>query len=83
MAHVAASAKYSREDQSEIAIDFDVHYLVQMLEARPKAFRDGIGDRRAPLNSRNQESSKSFTLAVEGKNARRPPAASTMSTSTP
>ncbi|MER8554054.1 DUF4440 domain-containing protein [Mesorhizobium sp. M0976] len=38
VAHVAWTATYARRDQSKVAIDFDVHYLVQKLDAEPKVF---------------------------------------------
>ncbi|MER9177402.1 hypothetical protein NKH72_28140, partial [Mesorhizobium sp. M0955] len=38
VAHVAWTATYARKDQSKVAIDFDVHYLVQKLDGEPKVF---------------------------------------------
>ncbi|MER9646445.1 nuclear transport factor 2 family protein [Mesorhizobium sp. M0199] len=38
VAHVAWTATYARRDQSKVAIDFDVHYLMQKLDAEPKVF---------------------------------------------
>ncbi len=37
MAHVAWTATYDRKDLPETAIDFDVHYLVQVLDGEAKA----------------------------------------------
>lgn len=50
VAHVAWTAAYARKDQSDVAIDFDVHYLVQMLDVEPKVFGWVSGDEQAPLN---------------------------------
>ena len=49
VAHVAWRATYARKDQSEVAIDFDVHYLVQQLGAEPKVFGWISGDEQALL----------------------------------
>lgn len=49
MAHVAWSATYARAQQSDVTIDFDVHYLVQMLEGEPKIFGWISGDEQALL----------------------------------
>src|SRR5690606_28535031 len=39
VAHVAWTATYARKDRPDVAIDFDVHYLVQMLDGeQPKVF---------------------------------------------
>lgn len=49
VAHVAWRATYLRRDQAEVAIDFDVHYLVQQLGAEPKVFGWVSGDEQALL----------------------------------
>lgn len=49
MAHVAWTATYAREDQPDIAIDFDVHYFVQNLDGEPKVFGWISGDEQALL----------------------------------
>lgn len=52
VAHVAWRATYLRKDQPEVAIDFDVHYLVQQLGAEPKVFGWVSGDEQALLKKR-------------------------------
>jgi hypothetical protein len=49
IAHVAWTASYARKDQPDIAIDFDVHYLVQKLDGDPKVFGWVSGDEQALL----------------------------------
>jgi hypothetical protein len=49
VAHVAWTASYARQDQADIAIDFDVHYLVQKLDGEPKIFGWVSGDEQALL----------------------------------
>lgn len=49
VAHVAWTARYARQDQPEVTIDFDVHYLVQMLDGEPKVFGWVSGDEQALL----------------------------------
>lgn len=49
IAHVAWTATYAREDQPDLAIDFDVHYLVQALDGEPKVFGWVSGDEQALL----------------------------------
>lgn len=49
VAHVAWTATYARKDQQDVAIDFDVHYLVQMLDGEPKVFGWVAGDEQALL----------------------------------
>jgi hypothetical protein len=49
VAHVAWTATYTRKDQSDLAIDFDVHYLVQELDGEPKVFGWVSGDEQALL----------------------------------
>jgi hypothetical protein len=49
VAHVAWRATYAREDQPDVTIDFDVHYLVQQLDAEPKVFGWVLGDEQALL----------------------------------
>lgn len=49
VAHVAWTATYARQDQPDVAIDFDVHYLVQKLDGEPKIFGWVSGDEQALL----------------------------------
>lgn len=49
VAHVAWIATYARKDQPDVTIDFDVHYLVQMLNGEPKVFGWVSGDEQALL----------------------------------
>ncbi len=51
VAHVAWTATYSRKDQPDVAIDFDVHYLVQQLDGEPKVFGWVSGDEQALLRA--------------------------------
>ncbi len=52
VAHVAWTATYAREGRPDVSIDFDVHYLVQMLDGTPKVFGWVSGDEQALLKSR-------------------------------
>lgn len=49
VAHVAWTATYAREGRADVAIDFDVHYLVQKLDGEPKVFGWVAGDEQALL----------------------------------
>ena len=49
VAHVAWTATYARNDLPEVAIDFEVHYLVQVLEGTAKVFGWISGDEDALL----------------------------------
>lgn len=50
IAHVAWTATYARKDQPDVSIDFDVHYLVQILNGeQPKVFGWVSGDEQALL----------------------------------
>src|SRR5262245_51645314 len=49
VAHVAWTAAYARKDQSDVAVDFDVHYFVQKLNGEPKVFGWVSGDEQALL----------------------------------
>lgn len=49
VAHVAWTATYSRKDQPDVAIDFDVHYFLQKLDGEPKVFGWVSGDEQALL----------------------------------
>lgn len=49
VAHVAWTATYARKDQPDTAIDFEVHYLVQMLDDEAKVFGWVSGDEQALL----------------------------------
>jgi hypothetical protein len=49
VAHVAWTATYARKDQPDVAIDFDVHYLIQKLDGEPKVFGWVSGDEQALL----------------------------------
>lgn len=49
LAHVAWTATYARDGQPDVAIDFDVHYFIQMLAGEPKVFGWVSGDEQALL----------------------------------
>jgi hypothetical protein len=49
VAHVAWTATYARKGRPDVAIDFDVHYLVQKLDGEPKVFGWVSGDEEALL----------------------------------
>lgn len=49
MAHVAWTAIYARKGQPDVAIDFDVHYLVQIVNGEPSVFGWISGDEQALL----------------------------------
>ncbi|MBA4011459.1 MAG: hypothetical protein C0481_06290 [Phenylobacterium sp.] len=49
VAHVAWTATYAREGREDVAIDFEVHYLVQALDGEPKVFGWVSGDEEALL----------------------------------
>ncbi|SEN19214.1 hypothetical protein SAMN04489859_100297 [Paracoccus alcaliphilus] len=49
VAHVAWTAIYARKDQDAARIDFDVHYLVQVLDGEAKVFGWVSGDEQALL----------------------------------
>ena len=49
VAHVAWKAYYAREGRPDVAIDFDVHYLVQSLGAEATIFGWVTGDEDALL----------------------------------
>jgi hypothetical protein len=49
VAHVAWTGTYARQDRADVAIDFDVHYLVQKLNGEPKVFGWVSGDEHALL----------------------------------
>lgn len=51
LAHVAWTATYARQDRPDVAIDFDVHYLVQQLDAEPRIFGWVTGDEQAVLKA--------------------------------
>lgn len=48
-AQVAWTATYARQDQADVAIDFDVHYFVQTLNGEPRVFGWVSGDEQALL----------------------------------
>jgi hypothetical protein len=52
VAHVAWTASYARQDEPELTIDFDVHYLVQKLGEEPRIFGWISGDEQAVLKER-------------------------------
>lgn len=52
VAHVSWTAVYSRRDRADEAIDFEVHYLVQMLAGEAKVFGWVAGDEEALLRER-------------------------------
>ena len=49
VAHVAWAANYGGDAKPDVTIEFDVHYLVQMLEGNPKIFGWVSGDEQATL----------------------------------
>jgi len=49
LAHVAWTATYAREGRPDLAIDFEVHYFVQVLDGEPKVFGWVSGDEEALL----------------------------------
>ncbi|MFK0204554.1 nuclear transport factor 2 family protein [Agrobacterium sp. NPDC090283] len=49
IAHVSWTASFARKGQSNVAIDFDVHYFVQKLDGEPKVFGWVSGDEQALL----------------------------------
>ena len=49
VAHVAWTATYARPDREDVTIEFDVHYFVQKLDAKPKVFGWVSGDEQALL----------------------------------
>lgn len=49
VAHVAWTATYARKGQSDLAIDFDVHYFVRVVDGEPKVFGWVSGDEQALL----------------------------------
>lgn len=49
VAHVAWSSTYARKDRPDVMIDFDVHYLVQILDGEPKIFGWVSGDEQELL----------------------------------
>lgn len=51
LVHVAWTATYVRKDKPDLAIDFDVHYLVQQLDGEPKIFGWISGDEAAVLKA--------------------------------
>jgi len=51
VAHVAWTASYARHAQPDVAIEFDVHYLVQQLDKEPKVFGWVSGDEQAVLRN--------------------------------
>ncbi|SCB21027.1 hypothetical protein GA0061098_100345 [Bradyrhizobium shewense] len=52
VAHVSWRATYVRKNQSDVVIDFEVHYLVQHLGAEPKVFGWVSGDEQTLLRER-------------------------------
>lgn len=52
VAHVAWTARYARDDLAETTIDFEVRYLVQVLDGDAKVFGWVSGDEQALLRSR-------------------------------
>ena len=49
LARVSWTAVYGRDDDRDVAIDFDVHYLVQQIQRTPKVFGWISGDDQAAL----------------------------------
>ena len=49
VAHVGWTATYARPGRDDVAIDFEVHYLVQVLDGAAKVFGWVSGDEEALL----------------------------------
>ena len=49
VAHVAWTATYARKDEPDAAIDFEVHYLVRVLDGEARVFGWVAGDEQALL----------------------------------
>ena len=49
VAHVGWTANYARRGQPDVAIDFEVHYLIQKLDGEPKIFGWVSGDEQELL----------------------------------
>ncbi|QRI64140.1 nuclear transport factor 2 family protein [Shinella sp. PSBB067] len=49
VAHVSWVATYARKDQPDVTVDFDVHYLVRMLDGEATVFGWVTGDEQALL----------------------------------
>jgi hypothetical protein len=49
VAHVAWTASYARDHQPDVAIDFEVHYLVQQLKQESRIFGWVSGDEQEQL----------------------------------
>nr|ALS89559.1 PA_CoA_Oxy4: phenylacetate-CoA oxygenase, PaaJ [uncultured bacterium] len=49
MAHVGWTAIFARRGQADVAIEFDVHYLIQKLDGEPKIFGWVAGDEQELL----------------------------------
>jgi hypothetical protein len=49
LAHVAWTATYERANDSDVSIDFEVHYFVQLFKGTPKIFGWVSGDEQAVL----------------------------------
>lgn len=49
LAHVDWQAVYARPDRADAVIDFTVHYLVRMMDGRPRVFGWVSGDEEALL----------------------------------
>lgn len=52
LARVAWTSVYARAGESDIAVDFDVHYFLQSLEGMPKVFGWVSGDEQALFKER-------------------------------
>jgi hypothetical protein len=52
VAHVGWTATYRRDDLAKTAIEFDVHYLVQLRDGAAKVFGWVAGDEQAALRQR-------------------------------
>ncbi|PLP59188.1 hypothetical protein CYK37_11995 [Mesorhizobium loti] len=50
VAHVAWAATYARDDQPDISINFEVHYLMQKVDGEPKIFGWIAGDEQELLS---------------------------------
>lgn len=52
VAHVGWTATYARKGEPDVTIDFEVHYLVQILDGTPKVFGWISDDEQALLKER-------------------------------
>ena len=51
LAHVAWAAHFARNNNEDVAIDFEVHYFIQSLDGEPKVFGWVSGDEEEVLRT--------------------------------